>query len=144
LEKFDIVLRLRTKISKNNQGGLSGYIVIDDDIINKFTFTQDQVYEQKFSLELTEGPHKFGFTLNNKHPRDTVIDEQGNILDDSHITLEYFEIDEIDLSEMYKLKGKFVHASQEPDSAVNTCIGYNGVYYFEFETPYYEWLLSVI
>lgn len=143
MEKFDIVIRLKCQLSKHSQG-VSGYIFLDDDILGKYHCDASQDWEQRFTVNINAGTHKFGFTVNDKQSADTVVDAAGTILDDTLITLDYFEIDEIELTEMYKLRGKFIHANQSHDPEINTAIGHNGSYFLEFDTPYYEWLLANI
>lgn len=143
MDKLPVKFKLSAKLASPSKG-INGYLMLDDEIIDKYTFNESGTWEKDFEFEFTEGLHKIGFTLNNKTDIDTIIDSKGHILDDTLISFEHLEIDEIEITELFEREAKFfdVENNFKPDVMKN--IGFNGHYTFEFSTPFYEWLLSKV
>lgn len=112
----------------------------------------------EFDTELQEGNHSLEIVFLNKTDRDTVLDQNGNIMSDLLLNIDSIEIDEIDLGtllwtasvyrpdypkaylENSKLKGESLPL--ELGNFVN--LGWNGVWSLPFTSPFYIWLLENI
>ena len=107
--------------------------------------------------ELTQ-THTIEFELLGKSPEHTVVDDQGNIVKDALITVENFQIDDIDISSI--LTGypnalyndvpthiiKYCHDFNGTQPALldtfHGMMGCNGTVTLKFTTPVYLWLLE--
>jgi len=143
MDKLPVKFKISAKLASTSKG-ITGYLMLDDEIVDKYTFNESGIWEKDFDFDFTEGVHKIGFTLNNKTDVDTIVDSNGNILDDTLISFEHLEIDEIEITELFEREAKFFDTENNIKPNVIKNIGFNGCYNFEFETPFYEWLLSKV
>lgn len=111
-----------------------------------------------FGVEISEGANVLEIELLNKSFGDTVIDSQGNILDDMLLNIDSIEIDEIDLgslkwtlSEYYPIyperyKKEIFRTGGNLNESVKNCVnlGWNGKWQLTFTSPFYIWLLENI
>lgn len=142
MEKLSINIDLSATLSTNSSN-IQGYIFVDDELVSKYTFDQSGNYSFTGEVDLDDGIHKIGFTLNNKSTKDTVVDDTGNIISDTLITLVKLQIDGIDVTELFLKNAKFTNLENTEIPIIRN-VGFNGVYAMEFSVPYYEWLLSKV
>lgn len=142
-----ITLRVKFKLSASvasTSKGISGYLMINDDIIDKYTFTESGSWEKEFDYVFQDGSYVIGFTVQGKTNQDTVVDSNNNILEDTLVTFEHLEIDEIEITELFDREAVFNDVNAQPVPNVMKHIGFNGSYTFNFSIPFYEWLLSKV
>lgn len=86
--------------------------------------------------------------LKNKLPEYTKIDDQGNIVKDSYITVSNFLVEEIDVSQVISKMSKYSHdfngTGRQVVENFYGNLGCNGTVSFEVSTPSYLWLLEHI
>lgn len=72
---------------------------------------------------------------------DTVLDSQGNIIADKNITINCFEIDDVDIVHLLK---KLDYVSKEHGSITvdDACIRYNGHWEFSISENPYDWIID--
>lgn len=142
MEKLQFEIEISAKLCTRSSN-IQGYFFLNNEILEKYSFNESGKHVFTGEYELEEGPHKVGFTLNNKTSVDTVLDADGNIIDDTLITLEKIQIDEIDVTELFIKSATFINVNETQIPVVRN-IGINGAYGMEFNIPYYEWLLSKV
>lgn len=131
----------------------------DEKIIHKKLSAEPNHIEFfEFEYVVTEGINHLKIELLNKGFGDTILDSEGNIVEDLLLNIESIEIDDIDLGAL-----KWTASSYEPKyperyereqnragvalpKVVKNCInlGWNGTWILPFESPYYIWLLENI
>jgi len=88
---------------------------------------------------LLPGGYDLTLRLLNKEPHDTVVDSDGNIVDDMYVTMSEFLIDHIDF--MHKIDS-ISHYTDNNGNSVKTCgfLGFNRDFKIWFQTPgmYFE------
>ena len=126
-------------------------ILIDDTVIERdaIKHKSNELFEVEFSQTLDEGSHSLKIRLENKTNRDTVIDADGNIVDDMLLNIEDIVIDDISIGSLKWTKSKYITDSEvmfqgKHTSTIKNCVnlGFNGSYILEFTLPYYVWLLE--
>jgi len=116
--------------------------LIDDSIIHEekiITFEVECGEENKLNIE-----------LGNKKESDVVLDDEGNVIKDQLLHIKKIEIDEIDITNLCRFKSKYIpsdrwYAENHPDTPVlrnHMDLGWNGVWFIEFNTPFYIFLLE--
>ena len=123
---------------------------------SNITGTEEKPDVIEFEHELTEGEH---YSLNihrsGKGRNETVINEKGDILNDQLLNIKRIEIDDIDLGGLV-YEGVYTPtypepwATQQKEEGIDlpksfknvTQMGHNGVWSFEFQSPFYMWLLE--
>ena len=133
-------------------------ILIDEHSYFKgeITGTEDKPDIIEFEQELEEGK-EYNLIINRsgKTPKQTVINEKGDILNDQLLNIKYIGIDEIDIGTLV-YEGVYTPNYPEPwatqqreagtelqESLKNvTQIGHNGEWKFTFSSPFYMWLLE--
>lgn len=112
----------------------------------------------EFTAELNEGDSFLKVEFKNKTIYDTVLDANGNIVDDLLLNIDSIEIDGIDLGSLlwtasnYKpnypetYKRKMASLEQELPDLVKNCVnlGWNGSWELPFTSPFYSWMLDNI
>lgn len=90
--------------------------------------------------------HVLEIKLSGKLPEYTVLDQQGNILQDRVIEIKNFSIDDEDQQQLFYRLSNYQHSNNEPGEIVVDkffgVMGCNGTVRLEFETPIYLWLLQ--
>lgn len=124
-------------------------LVNDDSIVTQeIQGAENEIEYFEFDREVTEGPVTLTIRLENKESSDTVKDDE--ILDefvivkDMLLNIESIEIDDIDIGNLI-YSAKFV--GDDPSRPVlDKCrnMGWNGNWNFEFNSPFYIWLLENI
>ena len=99
-----------------------------------------------FDIPDDETKHKIQIVMSGKTSEHTKIDQDGNIVFDSLLTIEDLTIDDISLQALLYDLIEYSHdfnGSQQPvvDKFYGS-MGCNGTASFEFFTPFYLWLLE--
>lgn len=149
--------------------GVSGSSLKKQPKIRILINDQEQVNEQlivaenttqyfEFDATLQEGSCFLGIELLNKTTSDTVLDSDGNIIEDLLLNIDSVEIDEIDLGSLlwtmsdyipdYPEQYRLEMGKQGKDLPVSlkNCVnlGWNGRWTLNFTSPFYIWLLENI
>jgi hypothetical protein len=111
----------------------------------------DEIFYVEFETELADAEvNILQIRLTNKSSQDTVV-EDGQIVKDMLLNIKSIEIDNVDLGSLIWSHSKFhIDNPQKFNGNVVTslenCVnlGWNGTYQFEFNTPFYIWLLENI
>lgn len=101
-------------------------------------FTFDDEVEQEFTVEIH---------IDGKTSLFTSIDEQGNITQDSLISIDNFVIGEVDITQLVLDRSEYVHSFNDPELPSSTHVfsgiaGCNGFIKFKFSAPSYMWILE--
>ena len=133
-------------------------ILLDEQSYYKgdITGSEEQPDIIQFEQDLTEGEmYNLIIKRTGKSNSQTVINEKGDILNDQLLNIKSIEIDEIDLGGLvydgvYTPQYPEPWATQQIKAGVDlpasfksvTRMGHNGVWSFEFQSPFYMWLLE--
>jgi len=136
------------KISVNNTEFFHTKLSSDTQVIEYF----------EFDAVVDEGECNLIIELLNKSLYDTVLDSDGNIVEDMLLNINSIEIDEIDLGSLlwtasdYRpiypktYRNKMTQLGQQLPESVKNCVnlGWNGKWVISFTSPFYIWLLENI
>jgi hypothetical protein len=93
-----------------------------------------------------DGEHKLQIVLKNKTVTDTVVDLQGNIVQDSCLTVQNFKFDNIEADQLVSEQAVYRHSFNTDSAATDHrfywSMGCNGTVSVKFSTPIYIWLLE--
>jgi len=97
----------------------------------------------EFDAAVDEGDCHLAIEFLNKSVHDTVLDVNGNIIEDLLLNIESIEIDDIDLGQLIWSNSEFV-ATDPNRPTLKNCVnlGWNGSYQLKFNSPFYLWLLE--
>lgn len=99
-----------------------------------------------FAIEEDESTHQFKIIFKNKTDGHTVIDDNGNIVNDEHLLIENITVDDINIDHMFIEHSKYYHDTNGTQQLENHpfCgyLGCNGIVTLDFSTPFYIWLLE--
>jgi hypothetical protein len=131
-------------------------VLLDDEVIDYGVVDEKQENDEEkiiaFTRDLEEGEYTLKIRLLEKKPKHTIVDEQGNILEDQLLNIKQIEIDEIELDYLFYQLGKYHKqinfSSNQPkfdetplsDSYKN--LGLNGEWRLTFSVPTYIWFLE--
>lgn len=91
-------------------------------------------------------PHVLEIIMSGKEPNDTVLDDEGRILQDRLIDIEDIMIDDIDITSIVRKQATYTHdfngSRSETVGEFYAIMGCNGTVRFEFANPVYNWLLE--
>ena len=106
---------------------------------------EQQLTQEKTSIELdlnlSAGEHLLDIERFNKTDQNTLVDEQGNILQDQAVTLEKIWFENVDLPMEYLWRGEFCYNAQTHKAVL--CWGPNGHWSWPFKTPILPWLINI-
>ena len=116
-------------------------VVIFDEIL-----TQGPVKIQHEFEEIDGTQHTLELELSGKTQNDTVIDQDGQIIDDRLIEITTLNIGDIEIGQLLFDRSKYYHdfngtADQICDKFAGI-MGCNGIVKFQFDSPVYLWLLE--
>lgn len=131
--------------------------VNDTEFVNaelKNDANQTEYFE--FDVSVVEGPNKLIIEFVNKTDSDTVLDADGNIVQDLLLNIDSVEIDDIELGSLMwslseyrpnypeKYKTKMLQSGQDLNESIKNCVnlGWNGQWILPFDSPAYIWLLE--
>jgi hypothetical protein len=133
--------------------------VNDTEFFNGFlSAPANQTQYIEFDTEIVEGECSLVVEFKNKSKFDTVVDNDGKIIDDLLLNVESIEIDQIDLGILlwthsdYRphypdvYKSIMLEQGKELPESVKNCVnlGWNGKWILPFQSPFYIWLLENI
>jgi hypothetical protein len=138
----------KIRILINDQEQVTEQLVVNENTTQYF----------EFDVTVQEGACFLGIELLNKTTSDTVLDANGNIIEDLLLNIDSVEVDEIDLGSMlwtasdyrpdYPEKYRLEMNKQGKDLpvSVKNCVnlGWNGRWTLPFTSPFYIWLLENI
>ena len=132
--------------ARTNQGTLHLQVTLDDQIHWQGDVTAEPVTISMVLDDAVEMDHQLAITLGGKTPEDTVIDAQGQILEDKTLEISHITIDDIDIQSLIHKHAEYAHdfnGTAEPviDGFAGT-MGCNGTVSLRFSTPVYLWLLA--
>ena len=154
-------LRFRIGLSGSTTRKQPEFLIkIDDEklIHNKLTAAPKVTEYFDFDYTLEEGDHYIKIELLNKGFGDTVVDQNGEIIDDLLLNIDSIEIDDIEVGAI-----KWTGSIYEPiyperyereqnrngvalEKQIKNCVnlGWNGTWKLQFASPFYIWLLENI
>lgn len=119
---------------------LNGKIFFDQDL------PLEEIEVSHEFAEVDDTKHTIEIILSGKLPGHTVIDADGNILQDRLVEIKNFSLDDIELQQMFNELARYHHdfnGSQDPVvDSFHGFMGCNGTVKFEFTSPLYVWLLE--
>lgn len=124
----------------------------------QLTAGANEVEYFEFDVEIEQEDCSLTIELLNKSMYDTVLDPNGNIVEDLLLNIDSIEIDEINLGSLLwvaseykpnypqKHQLKVTQLGQELPEVVKNCVnlGWNGKWTLPFTSPFYIWLLENI
>ena len=125
--------------------GLGLEIWLDgQEIFNQNSVTND--YNFVYELNDADAEHELCFVMKNKTQMHTLIDNDGNIVKDSCITISNLSFDEIALGHVFVEKSVYTHdfngSGEKIQNKFYGTMGCNGSVSFKFYSPIYLWLLE--
>lgn len=153
------VLHFKIGLSRSSESKIVEFsILINDQVVVDSTLSGQKNSTEyfEFDSELNEGLCSLIVEFKNKSISDTILDANGNIIEDLLLNIDSIEVDEIDLGTLlwtaseynpkypahYKIKmqaeGKDL--SKPMKNCVN--LGWNGQWVLPFSSPFYIWLLE--
>ena len=112
-------------------------------------FKSDHVRETinfVYDLINEDGVHQLEFLMQNKAIKDTVLDENNNIVKDARLIISNLTFDEIALNQLFVDQAVYTHDFNGTQSRIQTKfygeMGCNGTVQLDFTTPVYLWLLE--
>lgn len=112
---------------------------IDDDLYEDFTFTESKA-TVKLPLSLVDGEHELVVELYNKTTSNTLVDDNGNIIQDQLVTLDNLYFDNVQLPNFVKYSGIYYFNDQKIPQGLTW--GVNGNWKLNFATPLVGWVLE--
>lgn len=141
-------LPISLKISTTNPDApLSIRLLLDDtEILNVPHVVEDIDFRQ--TIDCPDGPHRLRILMDGKTFDHTIIDETGQITKDSTLIISDLTIDDIAFQETFYNYAVYRHdcnGSTPPrEDRFSGLMGCNGEVEFEFDQPFYLWLLENI
>lgn len=139
-----IVLKFRIE-STNYTTPLGVRVLFDQKPIVETTRVNHEIeIQHAFSNE--DGEHELSIELFGKTSEHTQINESGEIVADSVLTVNGIEIDAIDVGYLFQQISTYTHDFNGTQPATEQkfygSLGCNGVVKFKFTTPVYLWFLE--
>ena len=114
-------------------------VLLDNDLYEDHQFLSEQG-EIVIPVEVLDGDHNISIERYGKHTRNTIVDQQGNILKDQLVELLDIYIDDIKLPEWFSYLGTYTfNGNAYPQAKI---WGGNGIWEWPFATPLITWVLD--
>ena len=117
-----------------------------DNILFQDIFVQPGNTIISYAFTEDEDQHSLRFVLKNKTQEHTKLDQKGNIIKDSIISIKDLYFDEIKMDQMLVDHGSYTHDFNGTGDTVHEKfyghLGCNGSVELKFNTPFYMWLLE--
>jgi len=121
-------------------------IWVDDIQLYNADHVTDAELPLAFDLEEEEGVHELRFVMKNKTVEHTVVDGEGNIINDARIVISNLAFDEIKLGQIFVDRSVYTHnfngTKAETQEKFYGEMGCNGTVSLGFTIPIYLWLLE--
>ncbi len=114
-------------------------VLIDRQIIHELQILTP-THSLDIDVDLVAGSHLLEFERINKTDHNTLVDQQGNILQDQTVTLDNIWYEDVRLPQDFLWSGTFCYHNLSRPSALHW--GPNGVWSWPFETPVLPWIIS--
>ena len=93
-----------------------------------------------------ETPHVIEFELSGKMPQHTVVNDQGEIVQDATVTIRNKRFESVAVDSVFNAQTRYFHDFNGSQPGIDDdffgTMGCNGRARFEFTTPIYAWLLE--
>ena len=136
----------KCKIGTSNPAALLGLEVLLD---KKSVYRSDHVTDLvDLTVDIVEddAEHQLTFCLFGKTPEHTEVDDQGNIVKDSVLTITDITLDDIDINHLFTEHAVYTHdfngSQEEIKDKFYGAAGCNGSITITVSTPVYIWLLE--
>ena len=120
-------------------------IWLDDQCVFDQPWVKDSL-EWCHDMEDNDGAHELRWILKNKTQDHTQVDEHGNIVKDSVISIQDLKFDGIELGHVFVSNSSYRHdhngTTDVFDDEFYGVMGCNGTVSLKFTTPIYLWLLE--
>lgn len=120
-------------------------IILDDIVMLKNNHVQEKITFE-YDIDDNDGDHELQIRITGKTPDHTKIDAVGTIIKDATLFIHNFEIDNIDVNQLFLEKCVYTHdfngTQPEITDSFHGTAGCNGTISFKFNTPVYLWLLE--
>jgi hypothetical protein len=120
-------------------------VFINDDCIFK-TLHYQWAQKIQFSISDDDNEYELRIEISGKNADHTTVDSEGNIVKDVVIQLSNFDMDGIDINQLFQEKSVYTHDFNGTKDTIEDqffgIAGCNGVISFKFSTPMYLWLLE--
>jgi hypothetical protein len=118
---------------------------IDDNCIFQTDHVKES-YNVVYNINDDESEHLLQIKMSGKSLEHTKIDSSGNILHDIMLQISNFNIDGIDVNQLFQDKIVYTHdfngTQPEIEDTFHGYMGCNGTLSLKFSTPMYLWLLE--
>jgi hypothetical protein len=108
--------------------------------------TTAQTISAVFDDEVEDVEHTVKIVLKNKTAAHTKVNESGEIVKDSMISISNIKLDDIEIDQVFFEQSQYTHSFNSDAESVTQLfygnIGCNGSVEFKFSTPVYLWLLE--
>lgn len=119
-------------------------LMVNDRLLNfDVSGNQDKNIDKDFNLDDNE--YEFKMQITGKNNKNTLVDHQGIIVEDSFIKitdLQFNNISVLNMLENQKNFGVFVSDDPKNRIAQTSKFGHNGILIIPFKVPIYNWLLD--
>jgi len=116
-------------------------------VFDKIIGSESQAVEVEIDDE-EEKTFPLEFILKNKSADYTVVDDEGNILEDSLLIFSDIEVDEINIEELFWFQAEYSHNFNGSGDLIEDIfcgsMGCNGTVKIDITTPIYLWLLETL
>lgn len=93
--------------------------------------------------DIDSGKNKISIELKNKQHTDTVVDDNGNIVNDVLLNIDNISIDSIDIEGRIWSANYYVDRGNGVENLDRfVCLGWNGRWELEFDSPTFIWFLE--
>jgi hypothetical protein len=137
--------KIQFDIAATNPGAeLPLEIWVDNEKVLDSQIVESRHFEHRMLDD--DGEHELRFVLKNKKDSDTTVDESGNILHDSLISISNIKFDDFEVDHLMHQLCTYTHDhnGQGPvtENKFFGNLGCNGTVTLKFTTPVYLWLLE--
>jgi hypothetical protein len=125
--------------------GLGVRVILDSVVILDLASVSDP-YHFSHDISDEDGEHELAIELYGKLPKHTVVDSEGNIINDAMLSVSNISIDGIPMDQVISEVAKYHHnyngTQPETQDKFYGNMGCNGQLKLKFTTPIYLWLLE--
>ena len=138
--------KIQCDLIPSNPGAELGLeIWFDADKIFDSVITDSRHFEYRIDDDI-DSEHELKFVLKNKTDQHTIIDDAGNIVNDSTIQIENLKFEDIELGHMFNELSQYTHDNNGHGETITQqffgTMGCNGTVSLKFATPIYLWMLE--
>jgi len=131
--------------SSNYTAELGFDLLLDDKVLLSIDHVKESV-PVSVEIDDDESEHEFKFVMKNKTQEHTVVDADGNIVEDAVLSIANITFDEIKLGHLVVEQSVYHHDFNGSQASIEDKffgdMGCNGYVSLRFTTPIYLWLLE--